>query len=161
MDPFFFCIFCPSKEVFKRDLREHIISNHKRPVFKDPNRDSDEDVSNDNNESKDFKKMVDNLIDYCTDVEDGLRKRRVKYLPEYNVNQLLIGCSLCDQIVKHYKLKFYDKQTKPNKEVCLCNGAEEGLATIRCIECRHFFHFRCLEPKPTEGFYLLLKIVSN
>ena len=87
MDPFFFCIFCPSKEVFKRDLKEHIISNHKRPVLKDPNRDSDEESDD---ESQDFEEMVNNLGDYCTELNECLQRRRGKYLPEENVRQLLM-----------------------------------------------------------------------
>ena len=138
-DDMFLCIFCNGSFFFKKDFKEHVIKHHQKP---------DQSGSG----AKGLTEIVEYLSSYCSSLETTLsnnknrRKRAKKYLPENNVSELLVGCDLCDQIIKHYKLETFDRTLKPSKDRCVCGDNEDNTYNlVTCTQCRHSYHYECLE----------------
>jgi len=148
MSQSFFCIFCSDKEFFKADLRQHIITRHKKSKQTDQT-------------DQQFNNLVYALITYCSQLDRSLKSKPKKSLPLNNVNHLLIGCPLCDQIIDHYKLDDFDRNQKLSKDSCVCGLNQHSLSdcslvSINCCSCKHFFHFECAEGEEYSGIFSIL-----
>ena len=144
----YFCLFCPQK-FNKNDenvLKNHLINKHFEAKA-DPT----------------VEEWIESFVTYQTELNHCLSSEP-KSLPKSLMCQsegsdgkqkLLKGCSLCDQIIVCFKLNV-DFNKKKNKNLCICGeGKEVKKAVVICIQCKHMYHYPCVEPTDYSGLQSL------
>jgi hypothetical protein len=137
MSSIYFCVLCPQKftTIDEKSLTKHLFETH----FENSN----------NSEKLIIKEWIKSMIEYQKNLNKTL-SFNTKQLPENNVSKLLIGCKVCDLIIDCFKLRL-DFRNK-SKDKCICGiGSNCQLIVVYCQQCKHLYHFDCVEPKPYSG----------
>ncbi len=139
-ESYYFCIFCDTFVKTSNELFEHLVQHF---THSDDNQCQKTITKSENN-------FIENsLIRYETEINECFQMTP-KTLPEDNVSQLLIGCPVCDAIIKCFEL-----MVNKDKSQCGCGEDNQLMDVFKCIECQQSFHFECRSPEYQTGLQLI------
>jgi hypothetical protein len=142
----YFCIFCDSIMSSAQELRDHLIIHFN---------DCDENQCQ-KTITKSEMDFIETLLKYETEINNCF-KLKPKQLPENNVSNLLIGCPVCDRIIKCFDL--IEKRNEDQIQ-CFCGQISDYMQVFECIECQKSFHILCVDEN-NSGLNYFYQLIDN
>jgi hypothetical protein len=135
----YFCVFCDTILMTSEELKQHLIIHL---------------ISCDKNEwqktiTKSENDFIESLLRYESQINHCFQLKP-KQLPANNVENLLIGCPVCNQIINCFELI---KTRNEDQIQCFCGQISDELDVFQCIDCKLKFHCVCVDRNHYSGLY--------